>query len=104
MPPNGGAPHGYLRLTDASGDQSGAVLYNQALPASEGLDVTFDQWQYGSTTPANPADGISCFLVDGDTSDVGPMAAFGRARVRRRVIRVMAARVIIASLAKNDPS
>ena len=76
VPPNGGAPHGYLRLTDSSGDQSGAVLYNHALPASEGLDVAFDQWQYGSTTPANPADGISFFLVDGDTTLTHP-GAFG---------------------------
>ncbi|WP_371478909.1 hypothetical protein [Kitasatospora sp. NBC_00315] len=76
MPPNGGAPHGYLRLTDASPDQSGAVPYNQALPASEGLDVTFEQWQYGSTTPAHPAGGTSFFLVDGDTSLTHP-GAFG---------------------------
>lgn len=71
-----GAPHGYLRLTDASNDQSGAVLYNHALPATQGLDVTFDQWQYGSTTPATPADGISFFLVDGDRALTHP-GAFG---------------------------
>lgn len=76
VPPAGGAPHGYLQLTDASHDQSGAVLYDHALPATEGLDVTFDQWQYGSTTPDTPADGISFFLVDGDTSLTHP-GAFG---------------------------
>ncbi|WP_405647893.1 SpaA isopeptide-forming pilin-related protein [Streptomyces uncialis] len=76
VPPADGAPHGYLQLTEASNDQSGAVLYDQALPAAEGLDVTFDQWQYGSTTPATPADGISFFLVDGDTSLTHP-GAFG---------------------------
>ncbi|MFJ3124550.1 hypothetical protein ACIPJO_16690 [Streptomyces sp. NPDC086993] len=76
VPPPDGAPHGYLRLTDASNDQSGAVLYNHALPANEGLDVTFDQWQYGSTTPATPADGISFFLVNGDGALTHP-GAFG---------------------------
>ncbi|MFE5856180.1 SpaA isopeptide-forming pilin-related protein [Streptomyces sp. NPDC056500] len=76
VPPTGGAPNGYLQLTDASNDQAGAVLYDQALPAAEGLDVTFDQWQYGSTTPATPADGISFFLVDGDTALTHP-GAFG---------------------------
>ncbi|MEV6120295.1 hypothetical protein AB0M23_07190 [Streptomyces sp. NPDC052077] len=76
VPPPDAAPNGYLRLTDASHDQSGAVLYNHALPATQGLDVTFDQWQYGSTTPATPADGISFFLVDGDT-DLNHPGAFG---------------------------
>lgn len=76
VPPPNGAPHGYLRLTDASNDQAGAVLYNQALPANQGLDVTFDQWQYGSTTPATPADGISFFLVNGDGALTHP-GAFG---------------------------
>ncbi|WLQ39643.1 hypothetical protein P8A22_06280 [Streptomyces laculatispora] len=76
VPPPNGAPHGYLRLTDASNDQSGAVLYNNALPANQGIDVTFDQWQYGSTTPAHPADGISFFLVNGDGALTHP-GAFG---------------------------
>lgn len=76
VPPPDGAPHGYLRLTDASNDQAGAVLYNNALPANQGLDVTFDQWQYGSTTPANPADGISFFLANGDGALTHP-GAFG---------------------------
>lgn len=76
VPPPNGAPHGYLRLTDASNDQAGAVLYNQALPAGQGLDVTFDQWQYGSTTPATPADDISFFLVNGDGELTHP-GAFG---------------------------
>ncbi|MFJ2776739.1 hypothetical protein [Kitasatospora sp. NPDC087315] len=76
VPPLNAAPFGYLRVTDSSNDQSGAVLYNQALPAGNGLDVTFDQWQYGSTTPNTPADGISFFLVDGDESLTHP-GAFG---------------------------
>jgi uncharacterized repeat protein (TIGR01451 family) len=75
-PPLAGDPHGYLRLTDASNDQSGAALYNQAIPATHGLDVTFDQWQYGSTTPIADADGISFFLVNGDVNLTQP-GAFG---------------------------
>ncbi|MFD5724508.1 hypothetical protein ACFWMT_00185 [Streptomyces sp. NPDC058368] len=76
-PPNDAAPRGYLRLTDSSNDQSGAVLYNHALPADDGLDVTFDQWQYGTTTGAiAPADGISFFLVDGEAELTHP-GAFG---------------------------
>jgi uncharacterized repeat protein (TIGR01451 family) len=76
VPPNDADPYGYLRLTDASTDQSGAVLYNHAIPATQGLDVTFEQWQYGSTTPNTPADGISFFLVNGDVALTHP-GAFG---------------------------
>ncbi|GGZ21109.1 DUF7507 domain-containing protein [Streptomyces nitrosporeus] len=77
QPPNDAAPRGYLRLTESSNDQSGAVLYNHALPAEDGLDVTFDQWQYGTTTGAiAPADGISFFLVDGE-AELDHPGAFG---------------------------
>ncbi|MFB7952301.1 hypothetical protein [Streptomyces sp. NPDC056045] len=75
VPPNNAAPHGYLRLTDASNDQSAAVLHNHALPANQGLVTTFDQWQYGGTTNP-PADGISFFLIDGAASLTAP-GAFG---------------------------
>ncbi|GLY63932.1 Ig-like domain repeat protein [Amycolatopsis taiwanensis] len=77
VPPNDAAPFGFLRLTDASRDQAGAVLYNHAIPASFGLNVTFDQWQYGTTTPEfSPADGISFFLVNGNV-DLNHPGAFG---------------------------
>ncbi|MFJ8442636.1 DUF7507 domain-containing protein, partial [Kitasatospora griseola] len=76
VPPLDSAPFGYLRITDSSNDQNGAVLFDQALPANAGLDVHFDQWQYGSTTPATPADGISFFLVNGDVTLTHP-GAFG---------------------------
>ena len=68
VPPLDAAPHGYLRLTDAGNDRTAAVLYNHALPSSAGFDVTFDAWQYGSTTPIAAADGISFFLTDGEAS------------------------------------
>jgi len=76
VPPADAAPLGYLQLTDAGGDQSAAVLFNRPLPANEGLQVQFEQWQYGSTTPAHPADGISFFLVDG-ASELTEPGAFG---------------------------
>lgn len=76
VPPAGGDPYGFLELTDAATDQAGAVLFDQALPADEGLEVVFDQYQYGSTTPATPADGISFFLVNGSGGLSAP-GAFG---------------------------
>lgn len=75
VPPNGGAPYGYLRLTDASHDQAGALLYDSPVPSSTGVEITFEQWQYGSNSQF-PADGISFFLVDGDASLDQP-GAFG---------------------------
>jgi hypothetical protein len=76
-PPRDAAPFGYLQLTDASADQSGAVLFDTPVPAEQGLTITFEQWQYGTTTanPA-PADGIAFFLVDGEAELTAP-GAFG---------------------------
>jgi uncharacterized repeat protein (TIGR01451 family) len=76
VPPGNAAPHGYLQLTGDENDQAGAVLLNQPLPANQGVDITFDQWQYGSTTPPTPADGISFFLVDG-AGQLNEPGAFG---------------------------
>lgn len=52
---------GWLQLTDASLTQVGGVLFNQALPSADGLQVTFQQAQYGG----NGADGIGFFLSNG---------------------------------------
>ncbi|MBE7162922.1 MAG: DUF11 domain-containing protein, partial [Williamsia herbipolensis] len=52
---------GWLQLTDSSFNQGGGVLFNQALPSSDGLVITFDQAQYGG----GGADGIGFFLADG---------------------------------------
>lgn len=80
VPPTGAAPHGFLQLTDASTDQAGAVLFDLPIPATQGLRVTFDQWQYGTTTPTSPsqapADGIAFLLTDGATTLDAP-GAFG---------------------------
>ncbi|WP_344407385.1 lectin-like domain-containing protein [Actinomadura nitritigenes] len=75
VPPGGAARHGYLQLTDAHVEQTGAVLFDSPIPAREGLEVTFEQWQYGNTTRA-PADGISFFLTDGAARLTTP-GAFG---------------------------
>ncbi|MGA8116666.1 MAG: hypothetical protein WCA46_23775 [Actinocatenispora sp.] len=75
VPPGSGAPFGYLQLTDASNDQSGAVLFDSPIAASDGLDVTFEQWQYGNTSQV-PADGISFFLADA-TGSLDAPGAFG---------------------------
>jgi hypothetical protein len=70
--PASGEPHGYLQFTDTSKYQAGGIVYNRALPAESGVEVTFAQFQYGGTG----ADGISFFLVDGDT-DLTETGAIG---------------------------
>ncbi len=62
--PTIGTTPGYLQLTDATGYTSGTLLYNRAIPASSGVSVEFEQYQYGGTG----ADGIGFFLVDGATN------------------------------------
>ncbi|QEO09245.1 DUF7507 domain-containing protein [Protaetiibacter larvae] len=80
-PPLGADGNGYLRLTDAIPDRTGAVLYEVPIQATDGVEITFEQWQYGgySTMPeyaGRTADGISFFLVDGDATLLAP-GAFG---------------------------
>ena len=67
------AGHGALRLTPAQGSSAGFALYNKALPTTGGLDITFDQAQYGGSG----ADGISFFLVDGSANLTQPGAQGG---------------------------
>jgi uncharacterized repeat protein (TIGR01451 family) len=77
VPPGNAAPRGYLQLTDAGNDRAGAVLFDTPIRATDGLDVTFEQWQYGTTTPQfSPADGISFFLTEG-TAELDAPGAFG---------------------------
>lgn len=63
---------GALRLTPNSLADAGFALYNKALPTTGGLDITFDQAQYGGA-----ADGIAFFLVDGSTDLTQPGSAGG---------------------------
>lgn len=69
------AGNGALRLTPNGYDRAGFALYNKALPTTGGLDITFDQAQYGAGSYA--ADGISFFLVDGSTNLTAPGSAGG---------------------------
>jgi uncharacterized repeat protein (TIGR01451 family)/fimbrial isopeptide formation D2 family protein len=71
VPPIGVTP-GYLQLTDVLGGATGGVLYNRPLPGNGGLEVTFEQYQYGGTA----ADGISFFLVDG-AAELTKTGAYG---------------------------
>ncbi|WP_062207803.1 DUF11 domain-containing protein [Streptomyces sp. NBRC 109706] len=67
VPPPGVTP-GYLQLTDSGTYRTGGVVYNRPLPGNGGLQVTFDQYQYGTNPDGAGADGIGFFLVDGSTN------------------------------------
>ncbi|HEY9643237.1 MAG TPA: DUF4347 domain-containing protein, partial [Coleofasciculaceae cyanobacterium] len=55
---------GALRLTTNKLDQSAFVVYNRAIPSTNGLTIKFDFFSYGGTS----ADGIAFFLIDGAAS------------------------------------
>lgn len=57
-----------LRLTRAVGSEGGYALYDDPLPTTGGLDITFqfEMWGGGS----NGADGIGFLIVDGATSGI----------------------------------
>lgn len=77
--PTPGQTPGWLQLTDQGGFHKGGLLYNRPLPGNGGLQVTFEQYQYGGTG----ADGISFFLVDGSadlTSAGGDGGSLGYAQ------------------------
>lgn len=62
----GSGSDGFLQLTDNSGGSTAATVLNRAFPASSGLVMTFDQYQYAASgTGFGPADGIGFFLTDG---------------------------------------
>lgn len=76
--PTPGATPGWLQLTDVSLHSTGGMVYNAGVPSSQGLQVEFDQAQYGGT--GGGADGIGFFLVDGAfnlTSTGGPGSQLG---------------------------
>ena len=52
---------GKLRLTDATASKTGGVFSAASVPTSQGLDVTFNLYQYGGGTPG--ADGIAFVLA-----------------------------------------
>jgi hypothetical protein len=65
------APNGTLRLTDNSNGQVGSVYNTVSLPGSQGLDITFNTYQYNGTSVTG-ADGISFILAATDPSDPHP--------------------------------
>ncbi len=68
--PSSNASTGYLQLTDASASRKGGAVYTKASASALGLDVTFDEWQYG--TASYGGDGLSFFIADGAASITSP--------------------------------
>ncbi len=63
------AGNGVLRLTSNAGNLEGSAFYSTSLPTANGLDLTFNTYQYGS---ASEADGIAFSL--GATDPMNPSA------------------------------
>ncbi|HEY9671880.1 MAG TPA: hypothetical protein V6D11_10575 [Waterburya sp.] len=59
---------GALRLTDTRRDLRSFVFYDYAIPANQGLVITFDYFAYGGSTLPSGADGAAFFLFDGSTN------------------------------------
>jgi hypothetical protein len=71
------AGKGVLRLTSNTFNQTGYALYTQPVAANRGLKISFNMYQYDTTTKPG-ADGISFLLVDGGQSPT-KAGAFGGA-------------------------
>jgi hypothetical protein len=66
----GGQPG--LELTPDEDGQEGGVAWGTSVPTAEGLDITFNSYQYPSSpqdADPTPADGISFFLAASDPGD-----------------------------------
>lgn len=59
---------GFLQLTDNRTNAKGGAVFNRPIPATGGLDVLFDQYQYGASLVFAGGDGIGFFLTDGSKS------------------------------------
>ncbi|MWV58892.1 DUF7507 domain-containing protein [Rathayibacter sp. VKM Ac-2754] len=59
---------GFLQLTDTRNNAKGGAVFNRPIPATGGLDVQFDQYQYQALLGLQGADGIGFFLSDGSRS------------------------------------
>jgi large repetitive protein len=64
---------GFLRFTQAGGTEEGGVFSATSVPATQGLDVTFNSYQWGG----NGADGIAFALAIANPSDPQPPAQIG---------------------------
>ena len=65
---------GKLRLTNATLTQEGGVFASTTVPTSQGLDVTFNSYQYGGTG----ADGLAFVLAGVDPANPAIPAAIGQ--------------------------
>ncbi len=65
---------GALRLTAATGSQEGGVVY-ESIPSSTGIDITFNSYQYGSSSKA---DGIAFFLAAVNPANPLPVTNIGQ--------------------------
>jgi len=65
---------GKLRLTSAATTQEGGVFASTSVPTSQGLDVTFNSYQYGGTN----ADGIAFMLAAVDPANPVTPATLGQ--------------------------
>ena len=70
--------NGVLRLTGNGQQQSSFVLYTKPLNATDGLNISFDMYQYDTTTKSGGADGIGFVLIDGSKSPAAAGDAGGR--------------------------
>ncbi len=68
--PNGS---GFLRFTDTGLSEEGGIFSATSLPATQGLDVTFDSYQFGGTG----ADGIAFALAMANPTDPRPPSKIG---------------------------
>lgn len=64
----GDTPENAMRLTDTGTSRSGFVLYNTPIPTNKGIDVTFNQAQWGG----DGADGIVFFVKDAANTSTTP--------------------------------
>lgn len=67
---------GVLLLNRVAADQVGSVMASNAFAPTEGLDMSFNTYQWGSTT-LRPADGIGFVLAAVDPSAPTPSAVAG---------------------------
>jgi hypothetical protein len=67
---------GALRFSNVVENEEGGIAYGLSVPTSQGIDATFDTYQYGSNNL--PADGIAFFLAAVDPADPAPVTAIGQ--------------------------
>jgi hypothetical protein len=75
-PTSDAAGGGALRLTTNGNSQVGSVFNTTSLPTSQGLDVTFNAYQFLKAS-ANPADGLSFTLAAANPADPVPPTTTG---------------------------